>query len=571
MSAHDTEAPESPRLSNAARVAEGQKPPNWVPIKEQYGYTPRKIRMICVGAGLSGLTLAHMIKYEMKDNEFLDYTIYDKNAEIGGVWFENKYPGVACDLAAHTYCFRFEPNPDWSHFYVPGAEIYEYIQRTVRKWGLDDHVELNSKVVESKWDEEAGKWKVKIDQNGTIKEDEAEILVNGMGLVNEWKLPDIDGLSDFQGKLVHTATWDESYDWKGKRVAVIGNGSAGTQVVATMHSETSKLVNYVRSPTWLTPNINGEMTRDGSNFAYTPEEQERFRNDPKAFFDLRKELETHVNGGAYATLKEHPLQDLMRGESKKIMEERLKTLDPSIAARIIPDFPVGCRRLTPEVSYLKSFNDENTKMCWDEIERITETGIRTKKGEGEFDMIVCATGYNTSARPHWKHIGRNGRILTGDLEGFFSVQINDMPNYFMVGGPNFPVSHGTVYTALVFACQYALKWTRKIATEDIKSLDVRKESVDDYNVWSQEYLKRTAFSGECSSWYKNGKSRGFVNAYAGSMSHFRKSLERIGGEHFNIQYNSANQFSYLGNGQMEEEDNGFGDLSDYFVQGVWGP
>ena len=175
-----------------------------------------------------------------------------------------------------------------------------------------------------------------------------------------------------------------------------------------------------------------------------------------------------VNGGAYATLKEHRLQDLMRGESKKIMEERLKSLDPSIAARIIPDFPVGCRRLTPEVGYLKSFNDENTEMCWDEIERITETGIRTKKGEEEFDMIVCATGYNTSARPHWKHIGRNGRILTGDLEGFFSVQINDMPNYFMVGGPNFPVSHGTVYTALVFACQYALKWTRKIATEDIK-------------------------------------------------------------------------------------------------------
>lgn len=100
---------------------------------------------------------------------------------------------------------------------------------------------------------------------------------------------------------------------------------------------------------------------------------------------------------------------------------------------------------------------------------------------------------------------------------------------------------------------------------------MKKESVDDYNVWSQEFLKRTAFSGECTSWYKNGKSRGFVNAYAGTSSHFRKSLERIGGEHFNIRYNSANRFSYLGNGQMEEEKGGFGDLSDYFVQGIWGP
>ncbi|CAG8017036.1 unnamed protein product [Penicillium salamii] len=566
MSAHDPQDPtQSPVLSNAARVAEGQRPPNWVPIKEQYGYTPRKIRMICVGAGLSGLSLAHMIKHEMKDNEFLDYTIYDKNAEVGGVWYENKYPD--------TYVFRFEPNPDWSHFYVSGAEIYEYIQKTVRKWGLDEHVELNSKIIESRWDEDSGKWKVKVDQNGTIKEDEAEILVNGMGLVNEWKMPNINGLSDFKGKLVHTATWDESYDWKGKRVAVIGNGSAGIQVVTTMHPDTSKLVNYVRNPTWLTPNVNAEMTPDGSNFAYTPEERERFRNDPKAFFELRKELENHVNGASYATLKEHAFQDLMRGEAKRIMEERFKdlNLDPAVAARMIPDFPAGCRRLTPEIGYLRSFASDSTEMCWDEIEQITETGIRTKNGEEEFDMIICATGYNTSARPHWNHVGRNGRILTGDLEGFFSVQIDDMPNYFMIGGPNFLISHGTVYSAIAFACEYALKWIKKIATEDIKSLDVRKESVDDYNVWSQEYLKRTAFSGDCSSWYKNGKSKGFVNAYAGTTSHFRKSLQRIGGEHFNIKYNSANRFSYLGNGQMEEENQGFGDLSDYFVQGVWGP
>lgn len=96
-----------------------------------------------------------------------------------------------------------------------------------------------------------------------------------------------------------------------------------------------------------------------------------------------------------------------------------------------------------------------------------------------------------------------------------------------------------------------------------KSLDVRKESVDDYNVWAQEFLKRTAFSGYCQSWYKNGKTTGYVNAYAGTTNHFRNALERIGGEHFNIQYNSKNRFSFLGNGQMKEEKNGSGDLSDY--------
>lgn len=185
----------------------------------------------------------------------------------------------------------FEPNPDWSQFYATGAEIQEYIQRTVRKWNLDDHVELNSKVVETIWNEESGKWKLKIDQNGTIKEDEAEILVNATGHLNDWQWPKIEGLFGFKGKLLHTAAWDTSYDWSNKRVAVIGNGSSGIQCVANMQPKVSKLVNYVRRPTWIAPNFCFDMARDGANFNYTPEEREKFKNDPKAFFEFRKTLE----------------------------------------------------------------------------------------------------------------------------------------------------------------------------------------------------------------------------------------------------------------------------------------
>lgn len=132
---------------------------------------------------------------------------------------------------------------------------------------------------------------MKIGQNGTIKEDEAEILVNATGHLNNWKWPKIEGLFVFQGKLAHTAAWDTSYDWHNKRVAVIGNGSSGIQCVASMHSKVSKLVNYVRSPTWIAPNFCFDMTKDGSDFAYTQEEREKFKNDPKAFFEFRKALE----------------------------------------------------------------------------------------------------------------------------------------------------------------------------------------------------------------------------------------------------------------------------------------
>ncbi|KAL2007466.1 hypothetical protein VTN00DRAFT_8904 [Thermoascus crustaceus] len=556
-------------LSSAGLVAEGKTPQNWVPLKDEPAYSRRKLKIICVGAGYSGLTLAHKIKHELKLEDVIDFVIYEKNPEVGGTWFENRYPGVACDVPAHAYTFLFEPNPDWSHFYAPGPEIRAYIQRTVRKWNLDDRVQFNSKVLEAIWDEDSGKWKLKIEQNGAIKEDEAEIFVNGAGFLNKWKWPEIKGLENFKGKRMHTASWDESYDWTNKRVAVIGNGSSGIQCVSAMHSKVSKLVNYVRNPTWISINYCADKTKDGHNFAYTEEEKRRFREDPKAHFALRKDLEHSINGFFYGMIRDHPLQIGLTAISKQQMEERMKNLpDTSIAKRMIPEFRPGCRRLTPGDGYLEAFNNPNTRMCWEPIETITASGIKTAEGEEQFDMIVCATGFDTSFIPPWKFVGRDGAVLdkrwAENPEAFFAVQVDGMPNYFMFNGPNCPISHGSVLTQVSFTCDYILKWAKKIATEDIKSIDVKKEAVEDYNTWAQEFLKRTVWADPCRSWYKNGKKTGQVTGvYPGSILHFKDCLENMGSEHFNIRYNSNNRFRFLGNGTSLYEKNEQGDFAYY--------
>ncbi|KAJ5162533.1 hypothetical protein N7492_007925 [Penicillium capsulatum] len=563
-------------ITPAARVAAGETPPTWVPIKEEPAFTPRRLKIICVGAGFSGLTLAHKIKYELQLEDVVDYVIYEKNHEVGGTWTENRYPGVACDVPAHAYTFLFEPNPDWSHFYAPGAEIRQYIHRTARKWNLDDHVQLNTRVVEAVWDEPSGKWKLKIEQNGTIQDDEAEIFINASGFANDWSWPDIQGLSDFKGKLVHTAGWDDTYDWQDKRVAVIGNGASGMQCVAKMHAHTGRLVNYVRNPTWVADNFAFQMTKNGRNFAYTEEEREAFRTDRKAFFEFRKELENATNQFAYAMLAGHEFNGLAEGGARHIIHTRLKdSLDPSIAENMIPDFKPGCRRLTPGDGYLEAFSDPKVRMCRVPIQRVTETGITTGDGDHEeFDLIVCATGFNTSYLPRYKSVGRGGITLDerwkNDPEAFFSVHAEGMPNFFMIGGPNFTVSHGSLLAGVSFVCDYIVRWIRKITTEDIKSIDVKKDSIDEYNIWAQEYLKRTAWAGTCRSWYKNGKTTGQVTGnYPGTTSHFKKALENLGGEHFDIRHRSANRFQFLGNGQLDEEKNGKGDLASYFVESLW--
>lgn len=173
-------------------------------------------------------------------------------------------------------------------------------------------------------------------------------------------------------------------------------------------------------------------------------------------------------------LADHEFNGLATAGARELMLARLKdSLDPSIAETMIPDFKPGCRRLTPGDGYLEAFSSPKVRMCRNPIERITETGIQNKDGEHEeFDLIVCATGFNTSYLPQYKFIGRNGVSLQerwkNDPEAFFSVHVEGMPNYFMIAGPNFTVSHGSLLAGMSFVCDHIMRWVQKISTEDIK-------------------------------------------------------------------------------------------------------
>ncbi|CAI7594025.1 unnamed protein product [Penicillium manginii] len=559
-----------PDETPATKVANGHTPENWMPCADQPVYSRRKLRIACIGAGFSGLTLAHKVDHELKLSDVVDLVIYEKNSSVGGTWFENTYPGVA-DVPSHAYTFLFEPNPNWSKFYSPGPEIFEYIQKTTKKWNLDRKVQFNSRVKETVWDDALGKWKIEVEQAGSVKYDEVDILVNAAGFLNKRKWPDIEGLSSFKGKLLHTSHWDNDYDWTEKNIAVIGNGSSGIQCVTAVQPKAKKLVNFVRNPTWISVNFCADKTPNGLNFAYTEEEKTSLAEDPAAHFQLRRELEASVNGYFYAMYKDHPAQVGVETLSRQQMEAKVKGIkDPEVVSKLLAlDWKPGCRRLTPGEGYIEAFSNPNATLSFGPIEKITEDGIQTEDGKNhQFDMIVCATGFDTSFIPSWNLIGRGGAMLDErwktNPEAFFSVQVDTMPNYFIFNGPNAVVSHGSLLTQVSWTCDYILRWAKKIATEDIKSIDVKRKSMDDYNVYAQEFLKRMVWSDGCRSWYKNGKASGQITAvYPGSTLHFKDCLENIGGEHFNIQYRSKNSFHFLGNGESMHDKYGQGDLAYY--------
>lgn len=454
-------------------------------------FQPRRLRVVCVGAGFSGLTLAYKIQHDPTFS-FIDLTIYEANEDIGGTWYTNVYPGVACDVCpslksrflvpgltsckipAHVYAFPFAPNPNWSSYYVTGAEIQKYILDTASKFGLRKNISLRSKVTESTWDEQDCRWRLRIERDGEDVSDVADILINATGFLSRWKWPDIPDLHSFRGQLVHSAAWDSSTSCSGKRIALIGNGSSGIQILPQIAGTATHISNFIRSPTWVSTPLASDQSRGGKNFTYAESEKQEFREDPEKHKAYRQSIEHLMNTRFPSVLQGSKMSEHAREVLDRLMRERLGH-DEKLMANIIPDFPVSCRRITPGEGYLEALTAPHVRTEFKNIARVSEIGIiTTDEEEHQFDIIICATGFDVSFCPSWPVTGKDGHSLL-DLwrespSSYFGLCAPKMPNFFIFNGPNSPVSQGSLLTVIDFASDYILRWCWKIATQDVKYL-----------------------------------------------------------------------------------------------------
>lgn len=229
------------------------------PETDQHGYrvseeplgTRKRIKVILMGAGASTLNFFKKAEEEMTH---LDVICYEKNHDIGGTWLENRYPGCACDVPSVNYQFSWKIKL-WTHYYSYAPEIWEYLKDIEREGDfITKYIKLRHCVEHVEWDDDTGQWKVNVRnlENNELVEDRAEIFINAGGVLNNWKWPVIPGLNEFQGKMMHSANYEEGYDLEGKRVAVIGAGSSGVQIVAAIQKKVKHLYHWIRSPIWIT-------------------------------------------------------------------------------------------------------------------------------------------------------------------------------------------------------------------------------------------------------------------------------------------------------------------------------
>ncbi|EXL38935.1 hypothetical protein FOCG_18434 [Fusarium oxysporum f. sp. radicis-lycopersici 26381] len=369
---------------------------------------PRKLKIIHVGAGASGLLTAYKAERMLQN---YDLVCYDKNPVIGGTWYENRYPGCACDVPAHIYTYSFEPNTEWSCYYANSAEIYDYFLRFAKKYDLEKYAQLRTTVISATWDENEGKWAVKLSQDGKERMDYCDVLMNGSGVVNKAKWPDVPGLSSYNGTIAHSATWDPAISWEGKRVALIGTGSSSVQMLPQLAKGSKSLHVFARNSIWIVPSIGTDLSKaneEGQNPSeqpgtqiYSEKDKDEFRRDPATHLQYRKGLEATLTRNFPFFLRDSPMSQWATAAIKQDMLKKLESADEELKQKLIPSWPPGCRRITPGNDYLESLVQDHVKVIFEGVSRFTATGLVTSEGkEFDFDLIACATGFDISYTPH---------------------------------------------------------------------------------------------------------------------------------------------------------------------------
>jgi len=388
--------------------------------------------VIIVGAGFGGMGAAISLKRLGLGDETRSIAILEREDDLGGTWHVNHYPGLAVDIASVTYSYSFEPNPHWRHWFARGHELKQYAEHVAGTYDLRRHMEFGVRVEGARWDEDEQHWIVSTSE-GTRT---ATYLMTATGFLSQPRLPDIDGVQEFAGTVVHTAKWDDSADLAGKRVAVIGTGATAVQLIPRIARRASALTVYQRTPIWVTPKADFRIPRPlQALFAMQPWTQRVARRANSTWLEaimvtgvLHYKQARLFNQGAAALAKAHL---------------RRQVGDPGLRRKLTPDYSFGCKRPTFSNDYYPTFTQPHVTLETTPISRITGTGVVTEDGrETEVDVLVLATGFNLwdTNFPALEVIGREGRNL-GKLwreQGYHAyegVTVSGFPNFVSLNSP----------------------------------------------------------------------------------------------------------------------------------------
>jgi cyclohexanone monooxygenase len=508
--------------------------------------------VLVVGAGFAGLYLLHKLR-----GLGFSVRVVDAAPEIGGTWFWNRYPGARCDIESMQYSYSFDEDLQqewcWSERFATQPEILQYINHVADRFDLRGGIDLNTKIVSALFDAEGDRWSLRAEDGRTYA---ARFCIMATGCLSAARVPDLPGLADYQGHVLHTADWPrEGVDLSGRTVGVVGTGSSAIQAIPHLADQARHLYVFQRTPNFSVPARNAPLSEDTiqSWKRDYPALRRRAREETRSgtiyeFSDKgalevdeetrRREYERRwIKGGANFM---HAFNDILIDEGANrtaadFVREKIRATvrDQDVAAKLLPtDHPLGAKRICVDADYYETFNRSNVTLVdlrAEPIERVTATGLRTPSRTFDCDCLVFATGFDamTGALTRIEIRGETGQTLkevwTHGPKSYLGLMIAGFPNLFTITGPGSPSVLSNVIVSIEQHVEWVAGCLRYMRDRSATRIEAGAEAQEAWMAHVDEVAQRTLYP-RAKSWYMGanieGKPQGFM-PYIGGVGHYR--------------------------------------------------
>ena len=484
------------------------------------------VDVLIVGAGFSGICMGiKLLEAGMKN-----LLIIEKSDDLGGTWYENRYPGCACDVPAHLYSFSFERNPDWTRMFAGQQEIWQYLKSCVQRYGLAPYIRFKTRFYEAAWNESYGKWSIITghsscgdgNQSDTLTI-HARVLVSGMGALHVPHYPEIPGVERFSGPSFHSATWRSDVDLTGKTVAVVGTGASAIQFIPHIAPRAGKLCIFQRTPPWIVPRL---------DHGFSEEARARFRRIPALTWAFRKFLFFALEWRVLSFLGDRVVREYLERIARRHLERSVS--DPKLRAALTPRYQIGCKRILLSDDFYPIFKRHNVELVTERIAEVRENSVVTQDGaERPIDVLIYGTGfYVTEQFIDMKLFGRNGLEIHDawrkGLSAYLGVTVSGFPNFFMLLGPNTGLGHNSVVLMIEAQVKYVINCLKLMRKRNIAAMEVRAEAQKHFAANLRDHMARTVWqSGGCRSWYQDTHTGENTTLWPGSVIQYFRAMHSV--------------------------------------------
>jgi cation diffusion facilitator CzcD-associated flavoprotein CzcO len=475
-----------------------------------------KVDVLIVGGGFSGLCMAIKLR-QAGMNSFL---LLEKSDDIGGTWYDNRYPGCACDIPSHLYSFSFEPSPDWSRMYPGQQEIHDYLKRVVQRHELAPQIRLNTRFHEATWDEAENVWHATAGEGLRIR---ARVIVSGIGGLHVPEYPKLKGIERFAGPKFHSSTWDHTVDLDAKSVAVVGTGASAIQFVPQIAPRAGKLHLFQRTPPWIVPRM---------DFPIEEKWKQRFRRFPLAMRAFRQLIFWRQEVRVLGFLGNRYVRDKATEIATHHLEKQIK--DPKLRAALKPNYELGCKRVLVSDDYYPTLNRPNVELVTDAIAEVREHSIVTADGvERPIDVLIFGTGFRATEPLIGIHLVGRGGVEIHDawrerMSAYLGITVSGFPNFFLLLGPNTGLGHNSIILMIEAQVRYVMSCLKLMKRRKRQVLEVRPETQKQFVADIYRRLEGTVWqSGGCHSWYQDQRTGENTTLWPGSVVAYTRRTRAV--------------------------------------------